>query len=325
MNAETSRRLLFDMLRIRSVEETIAARYGEQKMRCPTHLSVGQEAVAAAAGAVLRPTDLAVSGHRAHAHYLAKGGSLKAMIAEIYGKVTGCSRGKGGSMHLIDESAGFMGSTAIVGGTVPVGVGLAYPMKLKQTGQIACVFVGDAVPETGVFFESVNFAVLKQLPVLFLCENNGYSVYSPLTVRQPPGRKLYELLAGFGLPTHHGDGNDARGVYAALSEGVDAIRRGEGPRFYEFETYRWREHCGPMYDNDLGYRSVAEYEAWKLRDPVLSLQRALIGAGVVSETDVAAVQAEIDAEIDAAFAFAEASPFPEASDAFTDVYASAAG
>ncbi|KPF99822.1 acetoin dehydrogenase [Rhodopseudomonas sp. AAP120] len=321
MSAETSRRLLFDMLRIRSVEETIAARYGEQKMRCPTHLSVGQEAVAAAAGAVLKPTDLAVSGHRAHAHYLAKGGSLKAMIAEIYGKVTGCARGKGGSMHLIDESVGFMGSTAIVGGTVPVGVGLSYPMKLNNTGQIACVFLGDAVPETGVFFESVNFAVVKQLPVLFLCENNGYSVYSPLSVRQPPGRKLYELVAGFGLTTHHGDGNDARAVHAALSDGVAAIRRGEGPRFYEFETYRWREHCGPNYDNDIGYRSIAEYEAWKLRDPVPALQRALIAEGVISEADVATMQATIDAEIDEAFAFAEASPFPPAEDAFADVYA----
>ncbi|RED38120.1 pyruvate dehydrogenase E1 component alpha subunit [Rhodopseudomonas thermotolerans] len=325
MNPETSRRLLFDMLRIRSVEETIAARYGEQKMRCPTHLSVGQEAVAAAAGAVLRPTDLAVSGHRAHAHYLAKGGSLKAMIAEIYGKVTGCARGKGGSMHLIDESVGFMGSTAIVGGTVPVGVGLSYPMKLNSTDQISCVFLGDAVPETGVFFESVNFAVVKQLPVLFLCENNGYSVYSPLRVRQPPGRKLHELVAGFGLETHHGDGNDARAVVAALSEGVAAIRAGEGPRFYEFETYRWREHCGPNYDNDIGYRSAAEYEAWKLRDPVPALQRALITEAIVTEADVADMQAEIDAEIEEAFAFAESSPFPPPEDAFTDVYASTAG
>jgi len=318
---ELSHRLLFSMMRIRAVEETIAARYGEQTMRCPTHLSVGQEAVAAAAGAVLKPTDLAVSGHRAHAHYLAKGGSLKAMIAEIYGKVTGCSRGKGGSMHLIDESAGFMGSTAIVGGTVPVGVGLAYPMKLKKTEQIACVFLGDAVPETGVFFESVNFAVLKQLPVLFCCENNGYSVYSPLTVRQPPGRKLYELVSGFGLKTFHGDGNNVRAVHAALREGVAAIRRGEGPRFYEFETYRWREHCGPNYDNDIGYRDVAEYEAWRLRDPVPALRRALIAEGVISEADVAAMQASIDAEIAEAFAFAEASPFPDAGDAFTDVYA----
>ncbi|MFZ5736942.1 MAG: thiamine pyrophosphate-dependent dehydrogenase E1 component subunit alpha [Pseudomonadota bacterium] len=325
MNPEMSRRLLFDMLRIRSVEETIATRYGEQKMRCPTHLSVGQEAVAAAAGAVLRPTDLAVSGHRAHAHYLAKGGSLKAMIAEIYGKVTGCARGKGGSMHLVDESVGFMGSTAIVGGTVPVGVGLSYPMRLNATGQICCVFLGDAVPETGVFFESVNFAVVKQLPVLFLCENNGYSVYSPLSVRQPPGRRLYELVAGFGLKTHHGDGNDARAVHAALSEGVAAIRAGEGPRFYEFETYRWREHCGPNYDNDTGYRSVAEFEAWKLRDPVPALQRALITEAIVTEADVADMQAEIDAEIEEAFAFAESSPFPPPEDAFTDVYASTAG
>lgn len=325
MTPELSRRLLSDMMRIRAVEEAIAARYGEQKMRCPTHLSIGQEAVAAAAGAALRPSDLAVSGHRAHAHYLAKGGSLKAMIAEIYGKATGCARGKGGSMHLIDESVGFMGSTAIVGGTVPVGVGLAYPMKLKNTGQIACVFIGDAVPETGVFYESVNFAVVKQLPVLFLCENNGYSVYSPLSVRQPPGRRLYELVAGFGLTTHHGDGNDARAVYQSLSEGVEAIRAGGGPRFYEFETYRWREHCGPMYDNDLGYRTVAEFEAWQARDPVAGLQGRLKREGLVTDADIAATQGAIDAEIDDAFAFAEASPFPEPADAFTDVYAAQGG
>ncbi len=192
-DAALSRQLLFSMLRIRAVEETIAARYSERKMRCPTHLSVGQESVAAAAGAVLRHTDLAVSGHRAHAHYLAKGGSLKAMIAEIYGKATGCSHGKGGSMHLVDESVGFMGSTAIVAGTVPVGVGLAYPMKIQHSGQIACIFLGDAVVETGVFFESVNFAVLRQLPVLFVCENNLYSVYSPMGVRQPAGRSIHKM------------------------------------------------------------------------------------------------------------------------------------
>ena len=139
-----------------------------------------------------------MSGHRAHAHYLAKGGSLKAMIAEIYGKATGCARGKGGSMHLVDESAGFMGSTAIVAGTVPVGVGLAYAFKVKRSDKVSCVFMGDAVAEAGVFFESVNFAVLKKLPVLFICENNLYSVYSPLSVRQPPGRSIYRMVAGHG-------------------------------------------------------------------------------------------------------------------------------
>jgi len=318
---DLSRKLLFDMMRIRAVEEEIAARYSEQKMRCPTHLSIGQEAVSAAAGAVLKHSDLAVSGHRAHAHYLAKGGSLRAMIAEIYGKVDGCSRGKGGSMHLVDESVGFVGSTAIVAGTVPVGVGLAYPMKLKQTGQVSCIFLGDAVVETGAFFESVNFAALKQLPVLFICENNLYSVYSPLQVRQPEGRRIHQMVAAMGLPAEHGDGNDVEAVHAMLSRGVAAIRAGGGPRFYEFDTYRWREHCGPLYDNDLGYRSMAEFEAWKARDPIAASQARLLAAGATTEADLDRMRQEIAVEIAAAFDFAEQSPFPDAGEAFTDLYA----
>jgi TPP-dependent pyruvate/acetoin dehydrogenase alpha subunit len=262
MTPDIARSLLYSMRRIRCVEEMIAARYSEQKMRCPTHLSTGQEAVAAAVGAVLRRDDLAVSGHRAHAHYLAKGGDLPAMIAEIYGKATGCAGGHGGSMHLIDEAAGFMGSTAIVAGTVPVGVGLAYAMRLKRTEQVSCVFMGDAVAEAGVFFESVNLAVLKQLPVLFICENNLYSVYSPLGVRQPEGRSIHQMAAAMRLPSAHGDGNDVLAIYQMVEEGVRSIRAGGGPRFYEFATYRWREHCGPLYDNDVGYRSLAEFEEW---------------------------------------------------------------
>jgi TPP-dependent pyruvate/acetoin dehydrogenase alpha subunit len=320
MTPDLSRKLLFDMLRIRAVEETIAARYSEQKMRCPTHLSVGQEGVAAAVGAVLRHDDLAVSGHRAHAHYLAKGGDLKAMIAEIYGKATGCSRGKGGSMHLVDESVGFMGSTAIVGGTVPVGVGLAYPMKLKRTDQVVCIFLGDAVVETGVFFESVNFAVLKKLPVLFLCENNLYSVYSPMRVRQPQGRAIHQMVAGLGLPAAHGDGNDVRATYEALRSGVETIRAGGGPRFYEFDTYRWREHCGPLYDDELGYRPAGELARWKQKDPVARFTALVLAEGVVGQSDIDAMRQAIDAEIAEAFAFADQSPFPADNTAFADLY-----
>jgi len=176
LDPDLRRELLFQMKRIRRVEEQIAARYPEGRMRCPTHLSTGQEAVAAAVGKALRRDDLAVSGHRAHAHYLGKGGDLKAMIAEIYGKVGGCSRGRGGSMHLIDVSVGFEGSTAIVANSIPVGVGMALAAKLKKSGQVSCVFFGDGAVEEGVFYDSVNFAVVKQLPVLFLCENNLYSV-----------------------------------------------------------------------------------------------------------------------------------------------------
>lgn len=298
------------MMRVRAVEEAIAERYSEGRMRCPTHLSIGQEGVAVAVGRALLRTDLAVSGHRAHAHYLAKGGDLGAMVAELHGKATGCAGGKGGSMHLVDEQAGFMGSTAIVGGTVPVGVGLAYAAKLRRSGQVVCVFLGDAVPEEGVFFESVNFAVLKRLPVLFVCENNLYSVYSPLSVRQPPGRRIHEMVGAMGLPAEHGDGNDALAVHRAVSDGVREIRSGNGPRFYEFATYRWREHCGPFYDNELGYRSEAEFDRWRAHDPIARLREAILAADASRGGEITAIEAEIEAEVEAAFAFAERSPFP---------------
>jgi len=320
MSPELSRRLLRDMIRIRAVEETIAARYGEQKMRCPTHLSIGQEAPAAAAGAALARTDLAVSGHRAHAHYLGKGGDLNAMIAEISGKVTGCARGRGGSMHLIDESVGFMGSTAIVGGTVPVGVGLALSRALLETKAIVCIFMGDAVMEPGVFHESANFAAVHKLPVLFLCENNLYSVYSPLDVRQPQGRSLAGVAAAVGLHATAGDGNDVCASYDLIAAAAARARAGEGPQFVELATYRWREHCGPMYDNDIGYRSEAEFESWKERDPIKLFMQVLQAGKIIDQAWLDAVTREITLEIDAAFAFAEASPFPDAADAGADLY-----
>ena len=321
MNVELSRRLLRDMLRIRAVEEAIVARYSEQKMRCPVHLSVGQEAPSAAAGAVLRPTDLAVSGHRAHAHYLAKGGNLPAMIAEIYGKATGCAAGKGGSMHLVDERVGFMGSTAIVGGTVPVGVGLALAKSLAGGDDIVCIFIGDAVLETGVFFESANFAVLRRLPVLFMCENNLYSVYSPLSVRQPPGRSLAGVAAGMGLSASSGDGNDVQASYDLIAAAVARIRGGGGPQFVELATYRWREHCGPLFDNDIGYRTVEEFEDWKGRDPIAGFSGRLVAAKAIDDQWLKATGAAIGSEVEAAFRFAEQSPFPEAGQRFADVYA----
>ena len=320
MTPDLSRRLLREMMRIRAVEETIAERYSEQKMRCPTHLSIGQEAPAAAAGAVLLATDMAVSGHRAHAHYLAKGGNLPAMIAEIYGKVTGCSRGKGGSMHLVDEAVGFMGSTAIVGGTVPVGVGLALSRVIAAKGEIVCIFMGDAVMETGVFYESANFAAVHRLPVLFVCENNLYSVYSPLEVRQPTGRSLAHTAAAMGLTAVSGDGNDVLASYELIKAAADRARSGQGPQFVELATYRWREHCGPNYDNAIGYRSEEEFEAWKALDPIARLTNSLLQDRTIDPSWIEALTRNIRAEVDEAFDFAEASAFPPASDAFTDLY-----
>lgn len=315
------RELLLQMKRLRGLEETIAARYGEGRMRCPVHLSTGQEAVSAAVGLVLEPTDLAVSGHRAHTHYLAKGGSMKRMLAEIYGKATGCSRGKGGSMHLIDESVGFQGSTAIVGGTVPVGTGLGLSLQRRGSDRVACVFLGDAVVEEGVFFEAVNFAVLQRLPVLYVCENNLFSVYSPLSVRQPAGRAIHEMVAGLGIATAAGDGNDPETVFAICHDMVASIRSGRGPAFVEFATYRWREHCGPNFDNDIGYRAETEFLAWRERDPVATYTRRLLQAGVITPAEIVAMEQAIAEEVADAFAFAESSPFPSPAAAAEDVHA----
>lgn len=312
--------LLFSMMRLRAVEETIAEKYWEQKMRCPVHLSTGQEAVSAGIGKLLRPTDFAVSGHRAHAHYLAKGGSLKRMLAEIYGRRTGCSSGKGGSMHLIDESIGFKGSTAIVGGTIPIGTGLGLSIAINKTDQISVVFLGDGAVEEGVFYESVNFAVLRKLPVLFLCENNFYSVYSPLHVRQPEGREIHRMVSGLGIRTGYGDGNDVISVYKICLEAITKIRAGEGPCFLEFATYRWREHCGPNFDNDIGYRSEAEYLSWKAKEPIHRLEQLMIKSGLLTSSKKLAMETKIRDEVTSAFEFANTSPMPEPIDAYCDLY-----
>ena len=277
--------------------------------------------MSAASGLALRDDDFAVSGHRAHGHYLGKGGNLTRMLAEIYGKATGCSRGKGGSMHLIDTSVGFAGSSAIVGGTIPVGVGLALSATLHGTDQVSCIFFGEAATEEGVFYESVNFAVLKKLPVLFLCENNLYSVYSSMAVRQASERKNKVMLSGMGLPYFPVDGNDACAVLDCLKRVVDLARSGHGPAFCEFATYRWREHCGPNYDTDLPYRSTEEVNTWKEKDPIARLQLKLSGAGVLRDTDIAEMKSEIEREVEKAFRVAKEAPFPDPEETMSDVYA----
>ncbi|GGY28034.1 thiamine pyrophosphate-dependent dehydrogenase E1 component subunit alpha [Paludibacterium paludis] len=304
------------MLRIRMVEEEIARRYPEGRMRCPTHLSIGQEATAAAVGLALAPRDLAFSSHRSHAHYLAKGGDLDAMILELHGKVGGCTRGRGGSMHLSDERAGFVASTAIVGNSIPLGVGTALAQRLKGEDAISCVFLGDGATEEGAFYESANFAALKSLPVLFVCENNLYSVYSPLSKRQPAARDLCAVASSLGLAARRLDGNDAVAVFDAASSAIAALRQGAGPVFLECMTYRWREHCGPYFDDDLGYRPDGELADWQRRDPLVSL-RAALG---LSETEAERLTRAIADEIAMAFTRAEAAPFPDEATVFDGIY-----
>lgn len=314
--------LLSNMMRIRLVEEEIAKRYKQNKMRCPTHLSIGQEAPPTAVSNFLNKNDFVVSTHRGHAHYLAKGGNLKKMISEIYGKKTGCSGGKGGSMHLIDVEQGFMGTSAIVGNSIPIGVGLGFSQYLKNSTNISCIYLGDGAIEEGVFYESANFAALKKLPILFVCENNFYSVYSPLSVRQPNGRKIAKMVSEIGINSiGEIDGNDINKCCNVLSEVIPLIRQGNGPFFLEFMTYRWREHCGPNYDNNIGYRNSSEFEEWKSRDPIEKLKNELLAADKKTKDQIFSLEKIIIKEIIEAFNFAEEAAFPEPEEAYQGVYA----
>ncbi|MDA7602380.1 thiamine pyrophosphate-dependent dehydrogenase E1 component subunit alpha [Gammaproteobacteria bacterium] len=309
------------MLLIRKAEESIAENYDAGKMRCPTHLSIGQEAAASGVGLALKKSDLAVSTHRAHAHYLAKGGDLNAMIAEIYGKATGCCKGRGGSMHLIDRKVGFEGSTAIVGNTMPIGVGLGLSKKISKKKSISVVYCGDGSVEEGVFYESINFAATKNIPVLFVCENNSYSVYSPLSVRQPKGRKIHEMVKGMGVDSEYEDGNDIRKVYKLTKRAISKINETEKPFFIELQTYRWREHCGPNFDNDIGYRSEEEFLEWKKRDPIKLFEKVLLKEKICTKAEIKSINKQVLDQVKAAFDFAKSSPFPNSSEAFESMFA----
>jgi pyruvate/2-oxoglutarate/acetoin dehydrogenase E1 component/TPP-dependent pyruvate/acetoin dehydrogenase alpha subunit len=299
------------------VEEEIAKRYPEQEMRCPVHLSIGQEAAAVGVCSALRSTDWVFSGHRSHAHYLAKGGDLQAMLAEIYGKAYGCCGGRGGSMHLTDQAAGFIGATPIVGSTVPIAVGAAITAQMENKGRVVVVFLGDGAMETGVVQESLNYAALRKLPILFACENNLYSVYSPLEVRQPAQRSIADVAAGHGLKTIEADGNNVAEVYAHAWEAVNGLRNGGGAIFMELKTYRWLEHCGPNYDNNIGYRSEAEFEEWKARDPIVIASKTCDKKLSAREHKI------IHKEINDAFRYAREAPYPEVTSSNRHIYSDA--
>ena len=313
--------LLKKMKLIRIVEESIAKKYSENKMRCPTHLCSGQEAVSAAIGQLLKNSDYVVSTHRPHGHYLAKGGNLKKMLAEIYGKSTGCSKGYGGSMHLIDLKVNFMGSTAIVGNSLPVGAGLALTINIEKSNKISCIFLGDGCVEEGVFHETVNFCALKKLPVLFVCENNLYSVYSSLLVRQPKNRSITKMVNAMGIKSFCVDGNDVCKIYDIALRELSKIRSGLGPRFFEFKTYRWREHCGPNFDNNIGYRSEKEFQKWKNKDPIKKYEKKLLEKKEITTEEINKLNINLLKRINLAFDYAEKSPFPKPSEAFKNVYA----
>lgn len=289
--------LEFEVLRIRRIEERIAKEYRNQEMRCPVHLSIGQEIAAVAIASALSKDDHMFSTHRGHAHYLAKGGNLRRFISELYGKQTGCSKGQGGSMHLVDWACGFGGSTSIVGGTIAVGVGLAFANKLKGNDRVVVVCIGDAAIEEGVFHESANFASLHQLRVIFYCENNLFSCFTHIKERQPK-RDLKAMARGHGIRSSTFDGNHLNILARKLQSIVANVRKNAKPRFIEVHNYRLVEHCGPNDDDHLGYRDRMVTRYAKKNDPVLKIK-------------MPEAEEQIKIEIDHAFDFAKNSPFPK--------------
>jgi len=322
IDAGTAKRLFFSMLRIRIIEERIADLYPRGEMRCPVHLCTGQEAVAAGVCGALTPEDYALSGHRSHGHYLAKGGDLRSMMAELFGKATGCCAGRSGSMHLIVPSEGVLASVPILSSTIPIAAGVAFASGLLgQSSRVTVIFLGDAATEEGAFHETLNFAALKRLPIIFVCENNLYSVYTRIDDRQPAGRSVTELARAHAMPAEHGDGNDVLEVFRLAGVGIERARRGEGPTLLEFDTYRWREHCGPSFDNHLGYRTEKEFLEWKKRCPIERMEQWLLERRWTSKVEIDAEVGRIEKEFAEAVDFARNSPFPDPETLLQHVYA----
>ena len=320
MSIELKLSLFKSMLRIRMVEERLASLYSEQEMRCPMHLCIGQEAIAVGVSHALTKEDKVFSNHRAHGHYLAKGGDLLAMIAELYGRDIGCCGGRGGSMHMIDLSVGFMGATPIVGGTVPLAVGSAWASKLMNDRLVTTVYFGDGCFEEGVLHESMNFAALHQLPVLFVCENNDFSVYTKLELRQPK-RPIFKVAEAHSIKSQKADGNDIELVHKISSDAVAEIRNGSGPQFLEFSAYRWREHCGPDFDDHLNYRTHEEVELGKKACPVLRYKDQLFNNGDLTDQIINEISEKIEIEINQVLEKAKAARLPTLQDAMNHQYA----
>lgn len=309
-----------EMLWIRKVEQKISDEYNKQEMRCPVHLSIGQEAVPVGISHCLKATDHVVSAHRSHAHYLAKGGNLEKMLCELFGKVTGCARGKGGSMHLVDIDANVTAAVPIVGSSISIGTGIGLGLKHQGQGNKVAVYFGDGATEEGVFSESLDFAALFNLPVIFVCENNFYSVYTSLETRQHKKRKVKTICEGHAIRWFGGNGNDVEDVKRVTEEAIAYMDSEGKPVLLEFDTYRWLEHCGPNWDDHLGYRKDNELTHWMDRCPLNLIHKQLIAGGETSEA-LDAIGNEMDERIENAFSFARSSTFPDVNELYEHIYA----
>jgi len=311
------------MLTIRLCEESFVEPILRREIRTPCHLYSGEEAIAVGICAALSKDDYIFGNHRSHGHYLAKGGSLKAMVAEIYCREAGCSRGRGGSMHLIDPDVGMLGSAPIVAGTISLAIGAALAASIRKDGRVAVSFFGDGATGEGLLHECINFAALKKLPIIFACENNLYATHMPIRecrVNQP----IYKIAASFGIEGHLIDGNDVLQVYEASRKAVEKCRQGKGPTLLEFMTYRFRGHVGPD-DNIQGshtdIRPKEEIAAWHRKDPIDRFEEYLLSHEFINLGKLNAIKSEVAAEIREAQAFAMKSPSPKREDLFKYVFA----
>jgi TPP-dependent pyruvate/acetoin dehydrogenase alpha subunit len=318
---EILRRLYVSMLTIRQLEERLAELIQKREILCPTHLYIGQEAIAAGVCANLKQVDWVFSNHRNHGHYLAKGGNLKALVAECYVKSTGSSRGKGGSMHPSEPDTGFPGSPAILCSSLPLAVGAALAFSMNGQDRVAVVFFGEGAVNEGVFYEALNFASLKKLPVIFVCENNLYATHMPVSSCLADVR-IHKKADVFNMRGLRIDGNNVIEVYEAAGKAIEDARRGHGPALLECMTYRWRGHVGPNFDVDKGIRSQAELDSWMERCPIKALESTLLGSGILSESEKIEIMEKIVTDIEGAIKFARESPHPDEKELLTNVFKS---
>ena len=319
LSSNNLRTMYQTMLRIRLFEEKVGNLIKQNEIVCPCHLYIGQEAVATGVCNALRKDDYVFSSHRSHGHYVAKGGNLNALMAELYGKVTGCSKGRGGSMHLSFPAVGFIGSSAIVAGSISPAVGAALAFSIQKTDNVSVVFFGDGATNEGVWYESLNFAALKKLPIVFVCENNLYSTHVHISdhLADTDIQKKANIFRMRGVQVN---GNDVIEVFNVAKKAVNDARRGKGPTLIECMTYRWRGHVGPNDDLETGLRSKEELSYWKEKGPIKKLEKLLLSRNFLSKSEFLQIRREVEKEVDESLMFAKKSPFPSENSLLDNVF-----
>lgn len=309
------------MLEIRRFEETLSTLWAEGFVPGLIHLYVGEEAVAVGACANLRREDYITSTHRGHGHCIAKGGDLKRMMAELFGKRTGYCKGKGGSMHICVPEIGVVGCSGIAGGGIPIATGVGLSIQCRETDQVCVCFFGDGSSNTGAFHEGINLAALWKLPVIFLCENNLYAISVPVS-KSVPTKNVADRAAAYGIPGVVVDGMDVIAVYEAVREAAERARRGGGPTLIECKTYRFRGHFEGDPKRGAIYRSEEEIQEWEKRDPIKNLREKMVGEKILTEKEIDAIEKSVERAVEEAVNFAKESPFPSPEEATEDLFVS---